>query len=207
MIVLTADHGITPLPEWSRAHGHPEARRVAVDSIILNANARLERRAASGGQLSFYMGVLLLPNRGALAAAGVDVDSVIRDVAVRLRAVPGVARVESPAALSRADTSADPVARRWQHDLSDDEGVALVVTLRPYAIWSSQNLGIAMHGQPSDFDAHVPLLLWGEGIRPGTYPGRVGEVDLAPTLARLLALTPPERLDGRVLVEALERTD
>jgi hypothetical protein len=178
-----------------------------VDSIIVNTNAQLGRRATPGGRLSFYMGLLLLPDRAPLAAAGVDVDSVIRTVAARIRAVPGVARADSPAALSRADTAADPVARRWHNDLSDDADVALVVTLRPYAIWSSQTLGIAMHGQPSDFDTHVPLLMWGQGIRPGTYPGRVGEVDLAPTLASLLALTPTERVDGRVLVEALERTD
>jgi arylsulfatase A-like enzyme len=78
------------------------------------------------------------------------------------------------------------------------------VTLRPYAIWSDAQSGLAQHGQPSDFDAHVPLMLWGQRIRSGTHPGRVGAVDLAPTLARLLGLTPAEPLDGRVLVEALE---
>jgi arylsulfatase A-like enzyme len=79
-----------------------------------------------------------------------------------------------------------------------------VVTLRPYAIWTPAISGLAMHGQPSDFDTHVPLMLWGRRIRAGTYSGRVGEVDLAPTLARLLGLTPGEPVDGRVLVEALE---
>jgi arylsulfatase A-like enzyme len=54
-------------------------------------------------------------------------------------------------------------------------------------------------------DAHVPLILWGEGIRRGTYGRRVSTVDIAPTLARLLELTPAEPLDGRVLTEALER--
>jgi hypothetical protein len=85
-----------------------------------------------------------------------------------------------------------------------DGGVELVVTLTPYSIWSYPNTPIAMHGQPTDLDAHVPLLLWGEGIRRGAYSRRVSAVDVAPTLARLLGLTPAEPLDGRALSEALE---
>ena len=204
VIALTADHGVTPLPEWARVHGHPDARRVAVDSIILDVNAQLSRRTTPGEWLIFETGLLLVPGRATLAAAGVNVDSVIDAVAARLRAVTGVARVQRPADLTGADTAADPVARRWQHLIPADADVALMVTLRPYAIWSDDASGVAMHGQPSDWDTHVPLILWGQGIRSGTYPRRVGEVDLAPTLARLLGLTPAEPLDGRVLVEALE---
>ena len=207
VIALTADHGVTPIPEWSRVHGHPDARRVDVDSIVLDVNAQLGRRATPVEWLTFETGLLLLPGREALAAAGVNVDSVIADVAARLRAVPGVARVQRPADLSGADTAADPVARRWQHEIAPDAGVALVATLRPYSIWGNEHAAPAQHGQPSDVDAHVPLMLWGQRIRSGTYPGRVGEVDLAPTLARLLGLTPAEPVDGRVLVEALERRD
>jgi len=79
------------------------------------------------------------------------------------------------------------------------------VTLKPYAVWGYANgPAIAMHGQPSDLDAHVPLLLFGRGVKRGAYDGRVNTVDIAPTLARLLDLTPAEPLDGRVLAEALD---
>jgi predicted AlkP superfamily pyrophosphatase or phosphodiesterase len=207
VIALTADHGVTPFPEWSRVHGHPDARRVDVDSVVRDVNEHLGRRATPAEWLTFDTGLLLMPARGTLEAAGVNVDSVIDDVAARLRAVPGVARVQRPADLSRADTVADPVARRWQHAIPPDAGVALVVTLRPYSIWSNEHTATAQHGQPSDFDAHVPLILWGQRVRAGTYPGWGGEVDLAPTLAHLLGLTPAEPVDGRVLVEVLERRD
>jgi len=77
------------------------------------------------------------------------------------------------------------------------------VTLKQYSIWSYPNAPIAMHGQPTELDSHVPLILSGPGIRRGVYDGRVSTVDIAPTLARLLDLTPAEPLDGRVLSEAL----
>src|SRR5439155_24089664 len=144
--------------------------------------------------------------RPELAAQGVNVDSVVADLATRLRAQPGVARVDRPADLAGKDTT-DPVVRRWQHQIPSGAEVELVATLKPYAVWSLENLPIAMHGQPSDLDAHVPLIFWGRGVRRGVYRGRVNTVDIAPTLARLLGLTPSEPLDGRVLGEALEPVD
>src|SRR5919108_5649310 len=83
--------------------------------------------------------------------------------------------------------------------LTADGRVELVVTLKPYCIWGITNVPIAMHGQPTDLDAHVPLIFWGAGVRRGEYGARVRTVDIAPTLARLLDLTPAEPLDGHAL--------
>jgi arylsulfatase A-like enzyme len=202
LVVLTADHGVTPYPERSRALGHPGAVRVIPDTIILSVNAALDQRAGGGDWLQFESGMLLLSDRAKLVAQGVNVDSVVADVATRLRAMAGVARADRPADFTAKDT-ADPVSRRWMHQVPADGGVELVVTLKPYSIWSYPNAPIAMHGQPTELDSHVPLILWGPGIRRGAYDGRVSTVDIAPTLARLLDLTPAEPLDGRVLTVAL----
>ena len=203
LVVLTADHGVTPFPERSRALGRAGAVRVNPDGVIASVNAGLDQRAGGADWLEFETGMVRLPGRAQLTAQGVNVDSVMADVATRLRALPGVARVDRPADLAAGDTT-DVVVRRWLHQVSPDGGVELVATLTPFSIWSPGNSLIAMHGQPSDLDAHVPLILWGEGIRRGTYGRRVNTVDIAPTLARLLALTPAEPLDGRILTEALE---
>src|SRR3989440_3574082 len=202
LVVLTADHGVTPYPERSRMLGHPGAVRVIPDTIFQRVNAALDQRAGGGDWLQFEGGMLLLPDRAKLVDGGVNAASVVADVATRLRALAGVARVDRPADLTDRD-AADPVSRRWIHQLPPDVGVELVVTLKPYSIWSYPSVPIAMHGQPTDLDAHVPLILWGSGIRRGVYGGRVSTVDIAPTLARLLDLTPAEPLDGRVLSEAL----
>src|SRR6266702_7196138 len=176
LVVLTADHGVTPYPERSRAMGHPGAVRVIPDSIIQSVNAALDQRAGGGDWLQFESGMLLLSDRAKLVAQGVNVDSVVADVGTRLRALAGVAHVNRPADLTAKDT-ADPVLRRWMHQVPRDGGVELVVTLKPYSIWSYPNVPIAMHGQPTELDSHVPLILWGPGIRRGVYDGRVSTVD------------------------------
>src|SRR2546427_642428 len=145
--------------------------------------------------------MLLLPDRAKLVAQGVNVDSVVADVATRLRALAGVARVDRPVDLAPKDT-ADPVSRRWMHQVPPDGGVELVATLTPYSIWSLQNLPIAMHGQPTELDAHVPLILWGPGIRRGAYGGRGSAGDTGPTSARPRGLTPADPPGGGRLTQA-----
>src|SRR5438445_5908628 len=60
LVVLTADHGVTPYPERSRALGHPGAVRVIPDTIIQSLNAALDQRAGGGDWLQFESGMLLL---------------------------------------------------------------------------------------------------------------------------------------------------
>src|SRR5213595_2590003 len=67
LIVLTADHGVTPFPKRSRAEGHRDAQRVNVDSMIAAVNAQLDQRAGGGAWLAFESGMVLLPRRGELA--------------------------------------------------------------------------------------------------------------------------------------------
>ncbi len=206
LLVLTADHGVTPFPEASREQGHPEARWVDLDTLVRAANVQLTRLGGTDTTkrwLEFDTGVLFLEDNGRLVALGANLDSALTALAARIRAVLGVARVDRPADLTRADTTQDPIARRWLHQVAGDSRVALVVTLRPFDAWGVP-LGIAQHGQPSDLDAHVPLILWGRGIQGGTYDQRANTVDIAPTLAQLLGLSPFSLLDGRVLKEALE---
>ena len=51
----------------------------------------------------------------------------------------------------------------------------------------------------------MPLILRGPGIRPGVYEEPVAIVDIAPTLAQVLALPVPAGLEGAVLEGAIAR--
>lgn len=207
LVVLTADHAVTPFPEDSRAHGHPEAQWVSLDTLVTAVNRQIDRATGSTAPrewLEFDTGLLFLRDNGRLAATGVRPDSVLAEIAKRIRAVSGVARVDLPAELATADTAADPVARRWLHAIAPGAGVVLVVTLAQWDAWSyGGGIQYAAHGQPSDLDAHVPLIFWGKGIRAGAYGTRAATVDIAPTLGQLLGLTPLSVPDGRVLNEVL----
>ncbi|MBL8057787.1 MAG: alkaline phosphatase family protein, partial [Anaerolineales bacterium] len=59
------------------------------------------------------------------------------------------------------------------------------------------------HGTPAPEDMTIPWMVAGPSIRPGyTLPGPVSLLDTAPTLARLLGLTPHPQWEGRCVEAA-----
>jgi len=58
------------------------------------------------------------------------------------------------------------------------------------------------YGSLYDYDIKVPLCLFGPQFRAGSFEAPVEAVDLAPTLARAIGVTPPSSSVGRVLGEA-----
>ncbi|HEX6051718.1 MAG TPA: hypothetical protein VFZ21_20765, partial [Gemmatimonadaceae bacterium] len=101
--------------------------------------------------------------------------------------------------LARADTTRDLVARRWIHSLPAGLPAEVVVTLKPYHYWAP---GPATHGTPYDYDARVPVIFYGPPFKAGKFDELVGVVDMAPTLAVALNVSPTEAVDGRVLKSA-----
>lgn len=209
VVALTSDHGVSPYPAEARAAGRAGAAALEIDTLISAVNGTLGAAATTGGggvgeHVGFRLdpGMVFLAGAPVLAAGGVSPDSLVDAMAARIRAVECVARVDRPSDFASADTARDAVARRWLHQVPDDAGVVLVVTLKPDCVWG--NGLYAMHGLPTDLDARVPLILWGAAVKRGVYAGRVATVDIAPTLARILGITPGEPLDGRALTEALK---
>lgn len=80
-----------------------------------------------------------------------------------------------------------------------------------YIVFMSDNgYHLGQHRLPAgkqtgyDEDIHVPLVMRGPGVPEGvTRPQLVGNVDIAPTLAELAGVKPPDFVDGRSLVPLL----
>lgn len=199
-IALTSDHGVASYPEiHARRHGLA-VPRVDVRPLLRATAESLEARGAPATALEWDWG-MVYPDRPAMRRAGLDPDSVLGVFAAGLRKVPGVARVDDPRAFARRDTTTDTYARRWLHMIPPDYDVPIVASLEPGAYWGAGTS--ATHGTPHDYDTHVPMIFYGPWFRPGRQGGRVSVVDMGPTLARVIGVTPTEPLDGRVLEQAL----
>jgi len=203
VVSLTADHGVTSFPEWWNRHGDPRAQWINLAGMVRADSTRLAALAGPGRWIRYLDNGLLVMDRPGLASHGLNVDSVVAVIAAEIRTYTAVLRVDTRASLAGRDTATDAVARRWLNLVPPDLDAELMVTLKPHMSWGTG--GNAEHGQPSDDDTHVPLIVAGPGVKPGRYGGRVQVADLGPTVAALIGVVPLERLDGRVLVEAIER--
>ncbi len=204
VIALTADHGVQPFPEVHFAGQQNVALRINAEPVITSTIRALAGRGLDTAlALDFEYGMVFADSM-AFKRANVSLDSVLNVMAAAFRQVPGVARVDKRRDLARADTVRDAVARRWIHALPPSLNVVMLVSPKPFVYWNG--VTYATHGSPNDRDARVPILFYGPGFARGVTRTRtVRVVDMAPTLARRIGVTPSESLDGVVLLDAFRR--
>lgn len=202
MIALTGDHGVQPTPALARQRGEAKGDQALIVSLRDQVGAVRAGLAAQGvDSLAFQYDMQLVAlDRAAVAAKRLDPDSILNAFAAAARQVRGVARVDRMRDLRRADLAADPIARRWVHQVPATFPVDLVITLTRYSYWYNAT---ATHGSPYDQDSHVPVIFYGPWAKPGRYSQFVRVVDIGPSLAAVAGVRPLERLDGVVLMSGL----
>ena len=199
VIVLTADHGVSPLPERIQAEqGAAAAGRISAKDLDARANAALD---TAFGPLPADLYWAVRDNSGyhlnpaALKARNLSASRVAETLREALLAFPGIAAAYTRAQLTapdRLDEFGEMTRRSYYPARSAD---VLYIESRFHF---SRPLGTT-HGTPHDYDTHVPQVWFGAGIKPGMHPERVAVEDIAPTLAGLLGVDLPPEAKGRRL--------
>jgi predicted AlkP superfamily pyrophosphatase or phosphodiesterase len=221
VVALTADHGVSPIPEHAATLGLGGARLKTADLFAAvskalsakynpqgkspdpSADYLLKYSEGSWNREYFINGNLYF-NYDALRRDGVSVEEVSQVIVAAALTMPGVARAFSRTQLLRGATSiTDPIERRVQHGFSPARSGDVVVVAEPYKYLGDTIT--ATHGSAYSYDTHVPTIIMGTGVKPGQYFEAATPADIAPTLSALLRITPPSNATGRVLIEALRK--
>lgn len=195
LLVLTGDHGISPLPELSMAKTG-KGGRLWLGDVAHEAEQALEARYHTAFGIEFESG-LFYADMAALKAHKVNVDSVSNAILAESMQGPGVRIGFTPRTLA---TSSDSGAVRWRRTLPAQLGWLAALVADDGFIWSPRNVA-AEHGTPNAQSLSVPIAFMGAGIAPARYDRLVRTVDIAPTLAKLLGISPSEALDGAPIEE------
>jgi arylsulfatase A-like enzyme len=199
MWVLTSDHGVGPMPQFLQARGETDAGRIVLRTAIGPVMAELQRRHAHNFGLELQSGVLLADTI-ALRSRGLDVAALGAELAARMSELPGVARTFTPASLAAAPAD-DEDARLWRRSIP--AGYGWLVLAQPRDGWVLTSSGKAEHGTPLADNISVPIAFLGRDVPRLRVERPVNTVDIAPTLAALLGISPTEPLDGVVLPEVV----
>jgi predicted AlkP superfamily pyrophosphatase or phosphodiesterase len=200
-VALSADHGICPLPEVAREHEHRGAARVLSSLLSTQAEEFLRRRfgptkgAATWLEATSSSWVYL--NRSVIRQRGLEPAVVEQALAGWLVKQPGVLAAYTRSQLSSDRPLTDPVAEQVRQSFHPQRSGDIMVVLKPYHIlWSTPatldgGSYTTTHGSPHSYDTHVPLLVYGPGIRPGIHKERVAPQALTAIMARGLNIEPP----------------
>ena len=197
VVALSSDHGVSPIPSQAAADG-VDAGTIPTREILRQLEELLAQRLGSDPHVSAFENGNLYFKPGVYdrLRERPDLLEAVRDL---IASAPGVWRVYKDDEL-QSGLGDDPLAEAARLSYYRRRSGDMVMIERPYWIGPSNP---AAHGSPHPYDTRVPVILYGDGIKPGEYLAPITPADIAPTLAFMAGVTLPQP-DGRVLVEALE---
>jgi predicted AlkP superfamily pyrophosphatase or phosphodiesterase len=196
LIVLSADHGVAPVPEVNQARHMPGGRLTG---------KQVSSRITDALTARFGPGEWLIPGSPAnmpylnlklVNTLKLNLAEVERVAAAAVAGVEHIARVYTAQDLASGAVQQDAISRAFTLSFYGPRSGDLFILQEPYYLFDAAGTS---HGTPYAYDTHVPVLFWGPGIKPGTYPGTIAVNDIAPTLAALLGTAEPSGSIGRVL--------
>jgi hypothetical protein len=194
-VVLTADHGVSPLPERVAAFNR-EIPAGRIDWPELNRGVEAGLTAAFGAPpdgahwtVRDSYGYRLVP--ATLAARNVAASAAQQIVKAAVLRSPQVALAWTRDELLDESLAGGSYLTEWRLSFNAARSQDVVLTPKPYVV-DRVPTG-SNHGTPYDYDSHIPLVWYGAGISPGFRIERIGSDAIAPTLAALLGVPrPPE---------------
>jgi predicted AlkP superfamily pyrophosphatase or phosphodiesterase len=199
IFVMTADHGVTPVPEVNEKRHMPAGR---LDEAELNKTIFSAITARYGqGDWIIAGGTIPYLNHDLIAQRKLDLEEVERTAADAVLKMPHIFRVYTGEEIRFGRVMNDFVSSAVTHGYYPNRSGDIVVVPDAYYIYEKHGTS---HGTPFNYDTHVPLIFMGPGIRAGTYYGHVAVNDIAPTLSALLRIDDPSGSVGRALTEMFE---
>jgi hypothetical protein len=189
---LSADHGVTPIPEQLVTEGK-DAGRVSGGALIDAVNQALLPSLGPGRH------VVALSTNDLYFAPGVY-DKIRRTPATMFAAMaaitarPGVQRVFRSEEIRDGAKSKDPLVRAAALSYFPGRSGDLVIAMKPG--WMISATGTT-HGSATPDDQRVPVMFLGAGIKAGTYQEPATPADIAPTLAAIVGVR--LKADGHAL--------
>lgn len=197
MFVLTADHGVAPVPEVNQARHMPGGR--LSDFALANAiQSALEKKFGPGKWIQGNSGANSYFDYSLIAKYKTTAADVQKTAAEAARAMPHIFRVYTGEQLQSGQFADDYVGTLVRNGYYRQRSPDLIVIADDYYLFDSTG---ASHGTPYKYDTHVPIIFMGPGIKAGHYYEKVMVNDIAPTLAAIARVQEPSGSIGRVLQE------
>ncbi len=202
LVILTADHGVAPLPEYSRELGDA-AERLRLGEIYRGISEYLGDEFGGENWFTSSSHGWIQVDRAKATKLGVDANYIVHKAREYIETLDTVVAVFSHDDLLEDRKPQSQIEELLRRSFYAERLGDLYLLHSPLSLWQT---GLATnHQSPYDYDRRVPLILSGPGIRPGVYAEPVAIVDIAPTLAHMLGLTAPNALEGIILEHVIVR--
>jgi len=194
VVVLTADHGVCPLPERAPVVG---AARINPGDVLADIRVHLGQHFDyNEGQANLVQalsnGYIYLDDAG-IRGHGFSPAQFRGEIISSALREPNIVRCLGRDEIAAADPAddADTVRALLRGSFDDRRSGDIVLITSEWSFFASGTTGTT-HGSTYWYDRHVPLLMFGQGIQPGRFSARCSPAEIGPTLARLIGIAAPQ---------------
>jgi predicted AlkP superfamily pyrophosphatase or phosphodiesterase len=200
-IALSADHGVSALPDAARKFRIPAAN-LGAGKLEAQINVALTAKFSPGHAASYikFDYPLAWLDQDVFAAAHIKEHDAETAVGEAMKQAGLVRDFFTKSQLAEGEVSATALGKKFLNSYSPEGGWYVMGVPNLYTVGPATGTD---HASPYTYDTHVPLVFYGLPFRPGTYRTHAEPIDMATTLASLLGINPPTHAVGRVLSEAL----
>jgi predicted AlkP superfamily pyrophosphatase or phosphodiesterase len=199
-VFLSSDHGVAPAPEFLRENKSSAGRFFASDLVTklnkdLAAKYNINKIVVADENYQVHLDHYLLDS------ARINIKEVIQWVIDRLYLDPAIDRAFALEDLNTVPLPAT-IRKMINNGYYPRRNGDVQFILKPGYIDAWATTGTT-HGLWNPYDAHIPLLWYGWGIKQGKSNKEVYMTDIAPTLAALLHIQMPSGCVGSPIEEVL----
>jgi len=200
LFFLTADHAAIPNVQFLTDQKIPSG----IFNIAATTDSLKRYMSAKYGDHKWILDVYndqVYFDHELLKQKNIKLDDVISETCQFLIGFKGISRVMTADDLTRNEYTwgiRSLVQKGFNVSRSGDVMMVLEPGLITYKITGSD------HRSGYTYDTHVPLLFYGWKIKNGVTPDFVDITDIAPTLAQILGIQPPNGATGKVISKVLE---
>jgi predicted AlkP superfamily pyrophosphatase or phosphodiesterase len=199
VVALTADHGVSPIPEHAQEYGL--GGRIEAKAISEAAEAALDKRFGEEKWVLTLNNGNIYFDYAALERRKASPEEVEQIASATIRQIPGIAECFTRTQIITGQLPQTALARSVAAGFYPARNGDLVLVPQPFYL-AGETI-VASHGTPYSYDTHVPVIFYGAGIKAGIYTTTSSPLDIAPTLSAVLKLTPPSNSVGQILREAI----
>lgn len=205
LLALSSDHGVCPIPEVARSLGK-NAGRVDPEALFGQALQFLQEKYAKGRKklpwIEAASGSWIYFNKGVLREVGLEQSDVERALADWLVKQPGVQAAFTRSELRTKGEAKDALTESVRKSFFTEASGDVKLLLKPYHLFANPlnskkaEYYATTHGSPHPYDTHVPLLVMGPGIAPGTMSERITPQALTSIMAKALDIPLPSAAEA-----------
>jgi predicted AlkP superfamily pyrophosphatase or phosphodiesterase len=205
-VFLTADHGAAHNPTFLQDHGIPAG--VWDDALTLkDLNSFLQDKYKIDGLVLSLMNYQVNLNYSIIKYLKLDENAVKNDCIQYLQKLPYVAFAIDVKKVGDANIP-DELRTRIINGYSVEHSGVIQIILKPgwftgHSTNDKSPTGTT-HGTWNPYDAHIPLVFMGWGIKHGALNRETHMTDIAPTVAALLHIQAPNGSIGKTISEVLK---